>query len=308
MANPEVRQRVLAQYQPYVAHWRQRKVEMRSRLQAHHQAGLQQAKELADLLKTDFGATKVVLFGSMLSLNNVHMGSDIDLAVWGLPYSDYFAALSKLLNCAKAFDVDLVRIEEAAPSLKAHILSEGLALGTSVPQSNTLTKGNLPMPTYQVLIARIQRELQDIHAQYQQTQDQLEVARETGQTAYWMAVSLGMHGIYTGLEKVFEQIAREVDGELNQRSDRWHRELLEQMAADIPTVRAAVIDHQTFINLAKYLSFRHVVRSNYAYRLEPERIDANFQLLENDYASLVRQLNAFCDFLSSVDSTDSTPL
>jgi hypothetical protein len=159
------------------------------------------------------------------------------------------------------------------------------------------------MPTYLVLIGRIQRELEDIHAQYQQTQAQLEVARETGQNAYWMAVSLGMHGIYAGLEKVFEQIAREVDGELNTRSDRWNKELLEKMAANIPTVRAAVINTTTFVRLGKYLSFRHVVRSNYAYRLEPERIDANFQILEDGYASLTRQLNEFCNFLASVDST-----
>jgi hypothetical protein len=158
------------------------------------------------------------------------------------------------------------------------------------------------MPTYSVLIGQIQQELENIYAQYQQAQAQLEVARETGQNAYWMAVSLGMHSIYTGLENIFEKIAREVDGELNTRSDRWNKELLEQMAANIPTVRAAVIDTATFIRLDEYLSFRHVVRSNYAYRLEPERIDANFQILEDGYASLTRQLNEFCNFLAFVDS------
>ncbi len=299
MAKFEVQQ--FEKYQPYVAHRQQRKAEMRSRLQNRHQAGLQQAKALADILKLDFGATKVVLFGSMLSLNDIHMDSDIDLAVWDLPFEDYLAVFGKLLTTSKAFDVDLVRIEEASPSLRAYILKEGLMLGEEVPISDTLVKGPLSMPSYLVLIGRIQRELEDIQAQYQQTQAQLEVAKETGQNAYWMAVSLGMHGIYTGLEKIFEQIAREVDGELNKRSDRWNKELLEQMATYIPTIRTAVIDTDTFISLEKYLSFRHVVRSNYAYRLEPERIDANFQILKNGYASLIRQLNEFCDFLATID-------
>ncbi|MEL6940989.1 MAG: hypothetical protein AAFO84_17580 [Cyanobacteria bacterium J06598_1] len=116
-----------------------------------------------------------------------------------------------------------------------------------------------------------------------------------------MAVSLGLHAIYTGLEKMFEQIARDVDGDLNKKSDRWHKDLLEQMAAAIPNIRPAVIDERTFQDLEKYLSFRHVVRSNYAYRLEPEKIDENFQTLENRYASLAQQLNDFCEFLASVD-------
>lgn len=116
-----------------------------------------------------------------------------------------------------------------------------------------------------------------------------------------MAVSLGLHTIYTGLAKVFEQIARDVDGDLNKRSDRWHKDLLEQMAAAIPNIRPAVVDERTFQDLEKYLSFRHVVRNNYAHRLEPEKIDENFQILENRYVSLAQQLNDFCDFLAPVD-------
>lgn len=287
-------------YQPYVAHRQQQKVEMRSRLQSRHQAGLQQAKALADILKAEFGATKVALFGSMLSVNDIHLGSDIDLAVWGLPYEEYIAALTELMTNAKEFDVDLVRIEEAPPSLKTYIFKEGLTLGSDIPQSNTFLRDSSLMLNYAVLVGRIQRELEDIKTQYLQTQSQLAVARETEQNAYWMAVSLGLHGIYTGLERIFEQIAREVDESLNQQSARWHKALLEQMAADIPGVRSAVITEQTFRALESYLSFRHVVRSNYAYRLEPSRIDANFQILESCYESIIQQLNDFCDFLASV--------
>ncbi|MGB7487757.1 MAG: hypothetical protein WA901_16320, partial [Phormidesmis sp.] len=124
-------------------------------------------------------------------------------------------------------------------------------------------------------------------------------AKETGQNAYWMAVSLSLHAMYTGLEKIFEQIAQSVDGNLS-KGQHWHKELLEQMSIEIKGVRTAVIDLQTLESLKKYLAFRHVVRSNYAYRLEPERIENNFQILEDCYGSVVGQLNDFCEFLTSV--------
>lgn len=287
-------------YQSYVAHWQQRKANARSRLKQRHQAGLNTAKVLADILKADFGASKVVLFGSMLSVNDIHMNSDIDLAVWNLPFSDYIQALTALMSNAGEFSVDLVRIEEAPPSLKAYIVDKGLRLGETVPQSDELTREISSMRAHAVLVARIQRELGHISTQYAETGAQLAVAKATGQNAYWMAVSLSLHAIYTGLEKIFEQIARSVDGELNQ-GKHWHKTLLEQMATEIAGVRTAVIDFQTLELLEKYLAFRHVVRSNYAYRLEPERIEANFHILENCYDSLVQQLNDFCEFLSSID-------
>ena len=73
------------------------------------------------------------------------------------------------------------------------------------------------------------------------------------------------------------------------------------MAADIPSIRIAVIDFQTLDSLEKYLRFCHVVRSNYAYRLEPDRIEASFRVLENCYDDIFRQLNEFCEFLASID-------
>lgn len=300
MVNAQIQAEVPEKYRPYVARRQRQKVEVRSRLKARHQAGVKQAQTLAGVLKSEFGATKVALFGSMLSASNIHMDSDIDLAVWGLSFSDYLPALSRLLTEAKEFSVDLVRIEEASHSLALSI-EKGLVLDAVLPLSDVLMRGRASMPSYNALIGRIRLELSDIEEQYIQTKSQVEVARETGQVAYWMAVSLGLHGIYTGLEKIFQQIAREVDGDFNQQSERGHKALLEQMASEMMDVRSAVIDKKTFRALDKYLSFRHVVRSNYAYRLEPERIDDNFQTFENCYASLRKQLAEFCRFLSLID-------
>lgn len=43
-----------SKYQPYLAHWQQRKAERRSRLKQRYKDGLKVAKTLADILKSDF--------------------------------------------------------------------------------------------------------------------------------------------------------------------------------------------------------------------------------------------------------------
>jgi predicted nucleotidyltransferase len=68
----------------------------------------------------------VILFGSLAS-GSAHEASDVDLAVAGLPSEAYFTALGELmaLFCAP---VDLVRIEDACPSLVDRIAAEGRPL------------------------------------------------------------------------------------------------------------------------------------------------------------------------------------
>ena len=300
MVRSSTQKQVLEKYRPYVAHRQQRKAEVRSRLQKRHQAGLKQAKELAEILKTEFGATKAVLFGSMLCVNDVHMGSDIDLAVWNLPSKEYFAAVSRMMD-AHDFAVDLVRIEEAPPSLRSHILEDGLLLDRNTPDCEQILDSDRSMPNYGVLISKLRRILSDLKAEYEYAQGQASTARETKQDVYWTSVGLSLHSFYTGLEKAFELIAKQVDDTLDTSTGRWHKALLDQMTLNLPGVRPPVINKQAYRYLDRFLSFRQVIRSNYAHRLDPEGIAANFEMLEDCYGLVSQQLNDFCDFLASVD-------
>lgn len=84
------------------------------------------AREVADVLRREFGATEVILFGSLVE-GDVHACSDVDLAVRGLPPGRYFEALARaadLLGC----DVDLVDLESARPSLRSRIDETGVVL------------------------------------------------------------------------------------------------------------------------------------------------------------------------------------
>lgn len=82
--------------------------------------------EAARLLRSHYGAESVVLFGS-LAAGRPREGSDVDLAVAGLPSARYFDALSTLMTLFGA-PVDLVRLEEAPQSLLARVAAEGEAL------------------------------------------------------------------------------------------------------------------------------------------------------------------------------------
>jgi len=86
------------------------------------------ARLAAETLRTDFGAGRIVAFGSLLHAEQFHERSDVDLAVWGVPESEYFLALGRLLGLDPLFSVDLVRVEDAPPRLLAAIRGEGVDL------------------------------------------------------------------------------------------------------------------------------------------------------------------------------------
>ena len=66
---------------------------------------------------------RIILFGS-LARGNFAPGSDIDLAVEGLPPGDYFTALAAA-NCLTRFWVDLKPLEELQPRFRERVLATG---------------------------------------------------------------------------------------------------------------------------------------------------------------------------------------
>ncbi len=86
------------------------------KMKERQQRGLEVASECARILKEEFGAHKVVLFGSLLNHERMWWGSDIDLAVWGLPEEDYFRA-GAAVERGHDFSVDLVEVQHARPHI-----------------------------------------------------------------------------------------------------------------------------------------------------------------------------------------------
>ena len=62
--------------------------------------------------------------------------------------------------------------------------------------------------------------------------------------AYLDSVALNLHGLDSGIERLFELIARHVDGKVPDGAT-WHRDLLYSMTIELETIRPAVIAQST---------------------------------------------------------------
>jgi len=86
------------------------------------------AHTAAALLRDDYGATKVLLFGSLLQRSWFTPWSDIDLAVWGIPKERFFAAVAAITALSREFRMDLVDPEMCRPSLLDWITLDGIEI------------------------------------------------------------------------------------------------------------------------------------------------------------------------------------
>ena len=86
------------------------------------------ARKAARLLRKEFGASKVVVFGSLVHDTWFTPWSDIDLAAWGIPDDRFYSAVAAVTGLSSAFKVDLLEPETCWPALRATVESEGIEL------------------------------------------------------------------------------------------------------------------------------------------------------------------------------------
>jgi predicted nucleotidyltransferase len=90
-------------------------------------------RSAASLLKTAYGAKRVILFGSLAHEAWYSADSDIDLAVEGLPDDAYWRAVDEIIAIAVEEiigdrPVDLIEVEAARESLRRAIEHGGVPL------------------------------------------------------------------------------------------------------------------------------------------------------------------------------------
>ncbi len=127
------------------------------------------------------------------------------------------------------------------------------------------------MMPYAALIGRMRQEQGDLNRLVSRVELLMSKAKTTGDDGYLDGVALNLHGFYTGVEWIFEDIARRLDGELPSGPD-WHKRLLMQMSAEIPDVRPPVNGPATNDCLENYRAFRHIVRNAYTFNFQFSRI------------------------------------
>ncbi len=159
---------------------------------------------------------------------------------------------------------------------------------------------------YQELVERIRGEVPELERAIQRALHAWSQVQQTpDEQAYVDSVALNLHGFYSGLERLFELIARHVDRYLP-AGDTWHRDLLEQMAGDVPDVRPAVISRSNALALDEFRRFRHLVRNVYTFTLVPEKMAPLVSTLSGLWPQIRVELLAFADFLEELARTDST--
>lgn len=115
-----------AQIERYRRSAREREKAQKQKLAARRERAWELARKAAGLLKEEFGATRVVLFGSLLHEQLFHAHSDVDLVVWDIQH--YYRAVAHLLDLDPEIDFDLIPVEDARPVILELIDKEGVEL------------------------------------------------------------------------------------------------------------------------------------------------------------------------------------
>ena len=112
------------------------------------------------------------------------------------------------------------------------------------------------------------------------------------------SVALNLHGLYSGFEKIFLEVAREIDENIPEGSS-WHKELLDQMALKIKNLRPAVISKESRDILDEYRAFRHVVRNVYANKYSAKKISILLDNFSEEYRRVKNEIQDFLKFLEA---------
>ena len=115
---------------------------------------------------------------------------------------------------------------------------------------------------YRLLAERLRVELKALQRIVARAEAAVVLARKrpAEQDYFLGSAALDLHAFYTGVERLLELIASDLD-ESRPATPHWHRDLLAQMSLVIPDVRPAVLRTETSAALIEYLEFRHVVRN-----------------------------------------------
>ncbi len=86
------------------------------------------AQQAAQLLREQFNASRIVLFGSLARPEGFTTWSDVDIAAWGIATEDTFRAIGAIMDLGTEIPINLVDVNTARPSLLTTIERDGIEL------------------------------------------------------------------------------------------------------------------------------------------------------------------------------------
>ena len=286
--------------------WKNRKVDEALLERAWHVV-----YEIATLLYEEFGATRVAVFGSLAEPINFTKSSDIDIAVWGLTDKVHTRANRKVWDIDTEFKIDLINFDITKGLFQERIQQQAIPIKKGEQPTlwktlyRHLNRHVFPIVAeeiYEMNRKKLTQRISDESAKIETTVgaiakalEDIEVLPIAARQYIEESIANKLADIYSGIERVFELIANEVDGHLP-RGSRWHKNLLEQMTERRPE-RPPVISQETFLLLEALLEFRHKVNNIYADELIYESTEEHAKNIEKLFKSFSDDLNMFTDSL-----------
>ncbi len=150
----------------------------------------------------------------------------------------------------------------------------------------------MPDDPRQALAQQVREELQNLERLSREVETWMSEAREAPSDFELRGLGSIVHDFYTGIERIFERIAVQVD-EYLPAGRSWHTDLLRQMAGAWAGKREAVLDHDLALRLHRYMRFRHLFRHTYGFDLVWEELRPLVERLPGALADLRARLQAF---------------
>ncbi len=165
------------------------------------------------------------------------------------------------------------------------------------------------IPRYRLLAERLRSELRALERIVARAESAVALARQrpAEQDYFLGSAALDLHAFYTGVERMLELIASDLD-ESRPATPHWHRDLLAQMSLALPDIRPAVLRAETGAALIEYLEFRHVVRNVYTFNLRGDRVAELVHELRPTYRLVESDLLGFSHVLDAISASPKSPL
>ena len=114
-------------YQPAKAIER-RKQSRAKQIQERKQLAWKVARQAGHILREEFHAERVAVFGSLAHEAWFTLWSDVDLAAWGIPADRFFEAVAAIAELSEEIEINLIDPETCRPILRAAIERDGVVV------------------------------------------------------------------------------------------------------------------------------------------------------------------------------------
>jgi predicted nucleotidyltransferase len=97
-----------------------------SKVKPRMDKGWKLARKAARILREQYHAERVAVFGSLLHEARFTPWSDVDIAAWGIPPEQTFRAIGAVMDLDASLEINLVDVNTCTPSLRKAIEQEAV--------------------------------------------------------------------------------------------------------------------------------------------------------------------------------------